>query len=194
VGKSITKEEISSFEIEEFPGEIYVIDNPVDSRKAVRYLSQFKLLGFDTETRPSFTRGLLRSVALVQISTSNICFLFRLKKCEFPLSLINLLSNPEILKIGLSLKDDFLSMSRSFKFSPKGFVDLQKIVLKHDIEDLGLQKIYAILFQKKISKNQRLTNWEAEELSEAQKKYAALDAWACLKIYEYLCLSVCSHT
>jgi ribonuclease D len=78
-------------------------------------------------------------------------------------------------------------MSRLLKFSPQGFIDIQKIVQKHDIEDLSLQKIYAILFQKKISKSQRLTNWEAKELSEAQKKYAALDAWACLKIYECLC-------
>jgi ribonuclease D len=188
VGKTITKEEISNFAVEEFPGHIHVIDNPVDSEKAVHYLSRFKLLGFDTETRPSFRRGNLYSVSLVQIATFDTCFLFRLNGSGFPLSLINLLSNPEILKIGLSLKDDFLSMSRLLKFSPRGFVDLQKIVQKHDIEDLSLQKIYAILFRKKISKSQRLTNWEAEKLSEAQKKYAALDAWACLKIYESLCL------
>lgn len=185
--KTITKEEIANFSAEEFPGIIHVIDNPVDSEKAIRYLSRFKRLGFDTETRPSFTRGLLRSVALVQISTFDTCFLFRLNGYGFPQSLIDLLCNPEILKIGLSLKDDFLSMSRLLKFSPEGFVDLQKIVQKYNIEDLSLQKIYAILFQKKISKSQRLTNWEAETLSEAQKKYAALDAWACLKIYEYLC-------
>jgi len=189
VGKSITKEEISSFGVEEFPGKIYVIDNPVDAEKAVHYLSQFELLGFDTETRPSFTKGLLRGVSLIQIATFDTCFLFRLSESCFPSSLIDLLSNPEILKIGLSLKDDFLSMSRLLKFSPQGFVDLQKLVQKYDIEDLSLQKIYAILFHKKISKSQRLSNWEAEELSEGQKKYAALDAWACLKIYKHLCLT-----
>jgi len=189
VGKSITKEEIADFDVEEFPGKIYLINNPVDARKAVRYLSQFKFLGFDTETRPSFTKGLLHSTSLIQIATFDTCFLFRLSESGFPSSLIDLLSNPEILKIGLSLKDDFMSMSRLLKFSPQGFIDLQKIVQKHDIEDLSLQKIYAILFRKKISKTQRLSNWDAEKLSEAQKKYAALDAWACLKIYEYLCLT-----
>ncbi|GHT70842.1 3'-5' exonuclease [Bacteroidia bacterium] len=187
MGKKITKEEISNFTVEEFPGQIHVIDNPVDSEKAVHYLSRFKFLGFDTETRPSFQRGNMHTVSLVQISTFDTCFLFRLNGSGFPSSLIDLLSNPEILKIGLSLKDDFLSMSRLLKFSPQGFVDLQKIVQKHDIEELSLQKIYAILFQKKISKSQRLTNWEAKELSKAQKNYAALDAWACLKIYECLC-------
>jgi ribonuclease D len=189
VGKSITKEEIAGFAVEEFPGQIYMVDNPEATEKAVRYLSQFQFLGFDTETRPSFTRGLLRSVALVQISTFDACFLFRLNGIPFSSALIHLLSNPKILKIGLSLRDDFLSMSRLLKFSPQGFVDLQKIVKQHDIEDLSLQKIYAIIFRKKISKSQRLTNWEAEELSEAQQKYAALDAWACLKIYESLCLT-----
>jgi ribonuclease D len=189
VGKSITKEEIANFAVEEFPGQIDVIDNSADSNKAVHYLSRFKYLGFDTETRPSFRRGNLHTVSLIQISTFDTCFLFRLKGSGFPPPLIDLLSNPEILKIGLSLRDDFLSMSRLLKFSPQGFVDLQKIVQKHDIEELSLQKIYAILFRKKISKGQRLTNWEAKELSEAQKKYAALDAWACLKIYESLCLT-----
>jgi ribonuclease D len=189
VGRSITKKEISNFDTEEFQGKIYVIDNPIDAKKAVHYLSKFEFLGFDTETRPSFTKGLLRSVSLIQIATTDICFLFRLGDNGFPSALIDLLSNPKIFKIGLSLKDDFVSMSRRLKFSPQGFIDLQKIVQKHDIEELSLQKIYAILFQKKISKNQRLSNWEADELTEAQKKYAALDAWACLKIYEYLCLT-----
>jgi ribonuclease D len=187
VGKTITKEEISNFSAEEFTGGIHVVDNSVDSEKAVHYLSRFKMLGFDTETRPSFTKGLLRSVSLVQLSTFDTCFLFRLNGSGFSQALIGLLSNPEILKIGLSLRDDFLSMSRRMKFTPQGFIDLQKIVQKHGIEDISLQKIYAILFGKKISKNQRLTNWEAEELTEAQKKYAALDAWACLKIYKHLC-------
>ncbi|MDR1633230.1 MAG: 3'-5' exonuclease domain-containing protein 2 [Dysgonamonadaceae bacterium] len=187
MGKTISKEEISGFNSEEFIGQIYVIDNLADSEKAVHYLSRFKLLGFDTETRPTFTKGFHRSVSLVQLSTFDTCFLFRLTGDGFPPALINLLSNPEILKIGLSLRDDFLSMSRRMKFSPRGFVDLQQIVRNYDIEDISLQKIYAILFNKKISKNQRLTNWEAKELTEAQKKYAALDAWACLKIYEYLC-------
>jgi len=189
VGKSITKEEISGFDVEQFSGKIYVIDNPVDAEKAVHYLSRFEILGFDTETRPSFKRGDLHSVSLIQISTLDTCFLFRSNGNGFPSALIQLLSNPKILKIGLSLKDDFLSMSRLLKFSPQGFVDLQKLVQKYNIDDLSLQKIYAILFHKKISKSQRLTNWEAEELSEAQKKYAALDAWACLKIYESLCFT-----
>ena len=185
--RSITKEEIASFEKEEFTGRIFVIDTPGNAERAVNYLSRFHNLGFDTETRPSFKKGNLNSVALIQLATDKRCYLFRLNRIGFSPFLVRLLSDANINKIGLSLKDDFVSMSRSMNFTPQGFVDLQKIVSQHDIADTGLQKIYAILFQKKISKSQQLSNWEAEVLSDAQKKYAALDAWACLKIHEKLC-------
>jgi len=187
--RSITKEEIAAFDTEEFYGRIFVVDTPRQAEEAVNYLSGFTGLGFDTETRPSFRKGNLNSVALIQLATEQRCYLFRMNRIGFSPSLIQLLSDANILKIGLSLKDDFTGMRRSLKFTPQGFVDLQKVVPKYNISDISLQKIYAILFRKRISKNQRLSNWEAEVLSDAQKKYAALDAWACLKIYEKLCLT-----
>jgi ribonuclease D len=187
MGRTITREEIALFNNEEFKGRIFVIQHLNDTDKAVKYLLAFKQLGFDTETRPTFRKGSLYGVSLIQLSTHDTCFLFRLNKIGFPASLIDLLSNADILKIGLSLRDDFSSMSRRMKFTPGGFIDLQKLVGEYGIDDISLQKIYALLFEKKISKNQRLSNWEAEVLSDAQRKYAALDAWACLKIYEKLC-------
>jgi ribonuclease D len=187
VKKTITKEEISALEIEEFNGPIHVIDSLKDADKAIKYLSRFQYLGFDTETKPSFKKGETHRVALIQLATPDQCFLFRIFETGFYPSLILLLSNPDILKVGVSIKDDFDSMNRRLQFAPQGFFDLQKIVDKYDIGDASLQKIYAILFQKKISKRQRLSNWETETLSEKQQKYAALDAWACLKIYETLC-------
>ena len=187
--RSITKEEIATFDTEEFKGRIYVIDTQERAEQAVNYLSRFSKLGFDTETRPSFRKGSLNSVSLIQLATDNRCYLFRLNRIGVNSSLIRLLSDENIWKIGLSLKDDFSSIRRRMKITPQGFVDLQKIISKHDIADTSLQKIYAIMFQKKISKSQRLTNWDAVDLTHAQKKYAALDAWACLKIYKKLCLS-----
>ncbi len=186
MGRTITKEEISTLEIEEFQGQIVLIDTVEEAEEAVIYLSSFPRLGFDTETRPAYKKGSLYGVALIQISTDEVCFLFRSNIIGFPDCLVDLLSNPKIQKIGLSLRDDFLSMSRRQKFTPQGFVDLQTVVPQYDIKDLSLQKVYALLFEKKISKSQRLTNWESEELTEAQQKYAALDAWACLKVYEKL--------
>ena len=183
---SITKEIISTLEQETFAGRIITIQLLSEAKKAVKYLSKYSMIGFDTETRPSYKKGLRYSVSLIQLATEDTCFLFRLNMIGFPQCLIDLLSNPDVKKIGLSLRDDFAVMNRRQVFTPDGFIDLQKIVPKYGITDISLQKVYAILFNKKISKNQRLTNWEADILTDSQKKYAATDAWACLKIYNKL--------
>jgi ribonuclease D len=188
VNASITKEEIELLPVVEFDKQIVVANTPEEAETAVNYLSQFKWLGFDTETRPAFRKGRAYGTALIQVSTDDVCVLFRVNKKPFPPALERLLTDPKILKIGLSLQDDYHSLNRRYKFEPKGFVDLQKLVSKFGITDLSLQKIYALIFHEKISKSQRLSNWEADELTEEQQKYAALDAWACLKIYEKLFL------
>lgn len=184
--KKITKEQIALLPVEVFKKRIIVIQSLNEAEKAVSFLSHFQTVGFDTETRPSFKKGTTHKVALMQISVEDTCFLFRLNLIDMPDCLAGFLMNADIAKIGLSLKDDFNAMRRRTDLSPAGFFDLQNYVGKFGIEDVSLQKIYAIIFSKKISKGQRLTNWEADILSEAQKKYASLDAWACLKIYNFL--------
>lgn len=184
--KSITKEKIAQLPVEEFNGKIIVVETEEAAEKAVDNLSCFSLIGFDTETKPVYKKGAVRGVALMQLSTENICYLFRLNKLGFLPCLVRFLADSNIKKIGLSLRDDFASMNRREKIDFKGFEDLQQIVPRYGISDISLQKIYALLFEKKISKRQRLSNWEANSLTYAQKKYAALDAWACLKIYQKL--------
>lgn len=183
---TISKEEIASLPIEEFPGRIITIQTEAEAAKAVDYLLGFDKVGFDTETRPSFRKGQHYKISLMQISTEDTCFLFRLNYIDMPDSLKNFLKSKEILKIGLSLRDDFGAIRKRTNVEPANFLDLQGYVGQFGIEDASLQKIYAILFNKKISKGQRLSNWEADVLTESQKKYAALDAWACLKIYNLL--------
>ncbi|MDR1257706.1 MAG: 3'-5' exonuclease domain-containing protein 2 [Tannerellaceae bacterium] len=183
---SITKDEIALLPTEEYKGRIIVIDKKKDAGLAVEYLSKYLKVGFDTETRPSFKKGQRFKVALIQISTEDVCFLFRLNKIGIPHSLENFLSDDSIQKIGLSLRDDFGAVRKRTNAELSNFLDLQDYVGRFGIIDASLQKIYAILFGKKISKGQRLTNWEADTLSESQKKYAALDAWACLVIYNQL--------
>lgn len=183
---TITKEEIATLAVEEFTGRIITINTESDANKAVDYLMGFPIVGFDTETRPSFKKGQRYKISLMQISTEDTCFLFRLNYIDMPESLIQFLKSENILKIGLSLRDDFNAIHKRTDVEPKGFLDLQHFVGQFGIEEASLQKIYAILFNKKISKGQRLSNWEADVLTESQKKYAALDAWACLKIYNLL--------
>lgn len=167
-----------------FEGRIIVVFTERDADKAVDYLMKQELLGFDTETRPSFKKGLLFQVALLQVATHDTCFLFRLNRIGLPDSIIRLLEDRTITKVGLSLQDDLRQLHARHPFETGTFVELQHEVKEIGIEDNSLQKIYANLFGQKISKGQQLTNWEAEILTEAQQRYAATDAWACIQIHQ----------
>lgn len=182
----VDKEYVNTLPRVLFGGRIIVINTEKEADKAVAYLLDQDLLGIDTETRPSFKKGCLYTVSLLQISTRDTCFLFRLNLTGITPSIKQLLEDKKTPKIGLSLHDDILSLHKRSEFTPGYFIDLQKHVCELGITDLSLQKIYANLFHKKISKNVRLSNWEADILSDRQKQYAATDAWACIMIYEEL--------
>lgn len=169
-----------------FGGRIIVVTTEAEADKAVDFLLSHDILGVDTETRPSFKKGKQYKVALLQVSTHDVCILFRLNYTGITPSIIRLLEDTKVPKIGLSLHDDIMSIHRRAEFVPGNFIDLQQHVGEIGIEDLSLQKLYANLFGQKISKTQRLTNWEADILTEKQKTYAATDAWACIMLYEEL--------
>ena len=187
IKKTITKAEIAAMPKVLFPGRIFVIYTESEAEKAVAYLKDQRIVGVDTETRPSFKRGTTHKVALLQISTQDTCFLFRLNRIGMPDSLQEFLMS-DTLKIGLSLKDDFNSLRKREDVHPDrgNWIELQDYVGRFGIADRSLQKIFANLFGQKISKSQRLSNWEADVLSDGQKQYAATDAWACLNIYNKL--------
>lgn len=167
-----------------FGGRIIVIFTEKDADKAVEYLLKQPILGFDTETKPSFKKGKTYQVALLQVATHDTCFLFRLNQIGITDSIKRLLEDRTITKVGLSLQDDMRQLELRRKFTPGTFIELQKEVKDIGIIDMSLQKIYANLFRMKIAKNQQLSNWEADILTEAQQKYAATDAWACIQIHE----------
>lgn len=177
---------VDDMPVELFGGRIFTISTEAETDKAVKYLKDFPILGLDTETRPNFTKGENYKVGLLQISTEDTCFLFRLNRIGIPDSLKQLLSNRKQIKIGLSMKDDIRALNGRRRFRFGKYVELQQKVRDVGILDMSLQKIYANLFGKKISKSKRLTNWEAPTLSEGQKRYAATDAWACVRIYQLL--------
>jgi len=177
------KKLIPTLPVEQFGGRIIVILSPGETEKAVSYLLSHPLLGLDTETRPSFRRGDNHKVSLLQVSTDDTCFLFRLNHTGFTPAIRRLLEDTTVTKVGLSWHDDLHALHRLSDFNDGRFVDLQSIVSQIGIEDMSLQKLYANLFGRKISKRQQLSNWEADVLNDKQKLYAATDAWACLKIY-----------
>lgn len=178
------KKRISALPKVQFEGRIEIVRSELEAHKAVDYLLKQPVLGFDTETRPSFTRGKSYRVALLQVCGKDICFLFRLDMIGLSESVQRLLTDTTVTKVGLSWNDDIRSLRRRGEFDCAPFVELQQMCRELGITDMSLQKLYANVFGKRISKTQQLSNWEVENYSEPQKRYAATDAWACLMLYE----------
>lgn len=178
------KSEIAALPKVLFDGRIFVILSDREADRAVDYLLRQSILGFDTETRPSFRRGQMHKVALLQVATHDTAFLFRLNRIGMCDSIVRLLSDRKVLKVGLSLKDDMMQLQHRRHFQTGTFVEIQQEVQQLGVQDMSLQKLYANLLGGRISKTQQLTNWEADVLTEAQQRYAATDAWACIQIHE----------
>jgi ribonuclease D len=182
----IGKEDLHSLSNIVFSGKIEVVNTLVEAENAVKHLSEFDLLGFDTETKPTFHKGQKHKIALLQLSSDTTAYLFRLHATGIPDCLVKLLENETVKKIGAAVHDDIKGLQYVRKIKPGGFIDLQHIVPKYGIEDKSVQKIAAIVLNARISKSQRLTNWENEQLTNMQQLYAATDAWVCREIYVQL--------
>ncbi|MBO6306707.1 MAG: 3'-5' exonuclease domain-containing protein 2 [Paludibacteraceae bacterium] len=182
----ISKDLLQWMPVAAFEGEVVVVDREEQVAEAVAYLRTQEVIGVDTEARPSFQRGVHYPTALVQIASHERCYLFRLTHIGMPQELADLFADPSIRKVGLAFRDDINGLRRRRDFKPANCVDVQSMVARYGILDLGLQKVFAICFGKKISKSQQLTNWENSRLTPEQARYASTDAWATLLIYEDL--------
>jgi ribonuclease D len=184
--ENITIEEIKELNLSWFEGEIFLVDNMDKFYQVIPKLKKSKLLGFDTETKPSFKKGRKNKVSLLQLSDDKIACLFRINRIGLPDELAEILSDPEIIKTGVAIHDDLKLLTGIKKFIPEGFIDLQVFVRNYGIECSGLKKLTAIILGFRISKSQQVTDWEAKQLSEPQLIYAATDAWVCYEIYKRL--------
>lgn len=182
----ISNEETAALPAIEFKGEIRIIEHDRDVDEACKFLMKQPLLGFDTETRPSFRAGVMFRVALLQLSTPDICYLFRLNKIRFDRAIIKLLESKQILKIGADVAGDLRSLRQIKQFRDGGFIDLQSIAGQWGIGEKSLRKLSAIVLGERVSKAQRLSNWEATTLTDKQQLYASTDAWVCTRIYDVL--------
>lgn len=183
IQNKIDKKTIATFPTVSFPGRIVVVLSESEAERAVDYLLSQPVLGFDTETRPSFKKGVQHKCSLLQVSTSNCCFLFRLNYIGMCPAVKRLLEDTTVTKVGLAWNNDAHGLHQLGDFQMGTFVDLQDMARKLGIEDQSLAKLYANVFGERISKRQQLTNWERDVLDEAQKRYAAIDAWACVQLY-----------
>ncbi len=181
--EKITKEELAALPLRCFEGEISVIDSYEKMYETCEILSAQRVIGFDTETRPSFKKGTVHSVSLLQLSTSGQAFLFRINKIGLPPEIRNILSDPAIIKAGVAIRDDIKGLQKICAFTPRGFVDLQDYARNFGIQDFSLKKLAAIVCGFRISKAQQVSNWEGDVLTKAQILYAATDAWTVLEIF-----------
>ena len=184
--KKFNKAIISTLPLIRFEGKIITVISESEASRAVDFLLSQPILGIDTETKPTFKRGVIHQVALLQVATHDLCFLFRLNYLGLSPSVVRLLMDRTVPKVGLSLHDDLHMLHKRGEFQAGSFIDLQNVVKEIGIEDMSLQKLYANLFGMRISKAQQLSNWQVDVLSDKQKVYAATDAWACIVIYEEL--------
>ena len=183
---SVTVDEIESLEIATFPGEITVVPTAhcEEFERAIEYLAAQEAIGFDTETKPCFVPKVPRNkMAILQLSGPDKAYIFRLQQVGVPPKLAALLGNPEILKVGAAVHDDIRGLQEYRRFIPKGFVDLQRMAPAYGIVEKSVRKMAAIILKKRVSKSQQLSNWESSHLSEAQLRYAAVDAWICREMY-----------
>ena len=184
--ETISKEELEQLPKAAFPGEIIVVDSPENIEEACRYLSAQSQIGFDTESRAVFQKGVVNKIALLQLSTDERCYLFRLCRIRLEKAILKILESPNVRKIGLATHGDIKELFTLRKFRARNFVDLQDIVGDYGIKELGLTKISGIVLGQRVAKAQRLSNWEATQLTESQLIYAATDAWVCSRIYDKL--------
>ena len=183
---SISREELHQLPLGQFNGRIHIIEKTAQVNRVCKSLSKEPILGFDTETKPSFKKGSSNRVSLLQLATSTDAYLFRLHTTGLPKVLLKILSNPKIIKAGIAIHDDIRHLTSVSQFNPSGFIELQKLVKEYGIENSGLSKLTGIILNFRISKSQQLSNWEHEVLTEAQQCYAATDAWAAYEIYKRL--------
>lgn len=182
----ISNEQTALLPAIEFRGEIRIVEDERDIAAACKYLAEQPVIGFDTETRPSFRPGVTFRVSLLQLSTPTVCYLFRLNKIPLAKPILQLLEDRRILKIGADVAGDLRSLRQIRHFRDGGFVDLQGIAPEWGIGEKSLRKLSAIVLGRRVSKAQRLSNWEAATLTDKQQLYAATDAWVCTRIYEQL--------
>ena len=183
---TISKEELATMPVDAFHGTIRVIDTMQQVESAVAEIRRQTVLGFDTETRPSFSKGHVNKVALLQLSDENTAWLFRIQRVGLPPSLAEILADPAVIKVGNAVGQDIATLCRVRPFAASSFVDLQQFTKQYGIQDNSLSKLSAIVLGFRLSKAQQLSNWESEPLQLAQRLYAATDAWASLRIYQTL--------
>ncbi len=189
--KHITKEEINELPLRKYEGRIVLVTDPDRQEEVFEELREHAVVGFDTEARPAFKRGVHYDTSLIQLSVPSKTYLIRLNYTGISSAFTDFFANPLIKKVGISIKDDLkdlrkLCSKHHLVFSPDNVLDLNDAAKRLDVHHAGVRKLTGIFLGFRVSKAQQTSNWENPKLTEPQMRYAATDAWVCLEIYQRL--------
>jgi ribonuclease D len=184
--QEVTKEEINELPLIRYEGEVVVVTTAEELADALQDLSRQPVIGFDTESRPSFRKGEYYPISLVQFATPGLVYLVRINKTGFTPGLRILFENPSIIKAGISILDDLRELQKFSSFRPGGVMDLNQVAQAAGVKNIGVRSLAAIMLGVRISKSQQTSNWERDALTKSQLYYAATDAWICLQLFEKL--------
>ena len=182
----IPKEEIKNLPLMKFSGKIHLINTEAELFEAIKVLQNETFVGFDTETKPTFNKGEYNQTALIQLATLHNAYIIRVKELGISNILKNYLEDRDILKVGISIRDDLKELKKMRPFRPGGFIDLNDIAADLGITQIGMRSLTGIFLKGRVSKSQQTSNWESKELTTGQLSYASTDAWICAKIYTML--------
>lgn len=182
--KKISKEELNNLPLLRYEGKVRLVDQTSEVKKAMSQLSAAEVVGFDTETKPTFKKGQYHPVALLQLAIPTVVYVIRLNKTGMTEEIVNFFENEQIEKVGIGLRDDIKDLQKIAPFDPQGFVDLNEMASELELESIGARNFSGMFLKKRISKSQQVSNWENPTLTPGQVTYAATDAWICLDIYK----------
>lgn len=179
----ISKEEINQLPLARYEGKIHLIQRPDEVAAAVERIREHPVLGFDTETRPVFKKGQSFPPALIQIAGEGAVWLFQLNQLDGLSGIVDLLTNPKLLKVGVALRDDFVKLKEMQAFEEQGVVDIATMTQPLEIVNTGLRSLCALFLGIRISKAAQVSNWGRQQLTASQITYAATDAWASRQLF-----------
>ena len=181
--KTIEKERIKELPSLQFQGKVEICDTTEKVISAIPHLLESEVLGFDTESRPSFKKGVKYPVSLLQIASQSRVYIIQLQRSDFPGELVKLFENDSVTKVGIGIRDDIRELKSLVSFNPQNLVDLNEWAPELGFEKIGARNLSAMILGGRISKQQQTSNWANETLTQAQIDYAATDAWICVEIY-----------
>lgn len=181
--RSISKAEINALPLISWEGRIEILTTVEEMAEAVEHLKNETVLGFDTETRPTFKKGDYYPPALIQLASPDCVYLFRICKTKTLSPLLPILESATILKAGIAIKDDVKELQKMETFEPSGFFEIAELTKKLGYKNSGLRGLAALLLQGRISKAAQVSNWARESLDSSQIRYAATDAWISRELY-----------